>query len=271
MESRNLARGSGKGIQVMPKHSQHRHDNELRDLWKRRAELDEAGWNRLVVIVHEILKPYRPQILSSLPESHDIYVQEFIEDKVYRLDLRSQMYHAGTLCKAYRNYLGDKRKRLERRPKEVVIASGEGGPDSASPKKAPEPSSDVPDFSDKAVLAEIGLSEEQVARSAQAWLDRAEPWIPVYLSLNFCPDAKMSEPLYKLARRLGISNYHVKAQHLGITGNLSVSFEKTLIGRWLSEDLRIGIQSENVSLVRAALKILCFQALEWVEHQETPP
>jgi hypothetical protein len=254
----------------MPGHNQHRHDAELRDLWKRRAELDETGWSRLYVIVREILARCRPQILSALPEDHDVYVQDFVEDKVYRPDLRSQIHHAGALCEAYERYLIDRQRRLKRRPEEVVSSPNEGDPDGLPPEKVSEPSGDDPAPDDKSVLAEVGLSVEQVARSAQAWLESAESWIPVYLGLNYCPDAEMSEPLYLLVRRLGIANYHVKAQRLGITGNLGAAFNNTMIGGWLADDLGIEISRENIGPIGVALKILCFQALEWVEDQETP-
>jgi hypothetical protein len=62
-------------------------DAELRDLWSRRRNLDEAGWTRLYEISATVLMNYKPRELAGLPEDRDVYILEFFQDKVFRLDL----------------------------------------------------------------------------------------------------------------------------------------------------------------------------------------
>ena len=46
----------------------HALDGELRPLWIRRRDLDEAGWTRLYEIAMTVLMNYRPRELAGLPE-----------------------------------------------------------------------------------------------------------------------------------------------------------------------------------------------------------
>ena len=43
-------------------------DAELRDLWSRRRDLDQAGWTRLYEISATVLMNYKPRELAGLPE-----------------------------------------------------------------------------------------------------------------------------------------------------------------------------------------------------------
>ncbi len=49
-------------------------DAELRDLWSRRRDLDQAGWTRLYEISATVLRNYKPRELAGLPEDREVYV-----------------------------------------------------------------------------------------------------------------------------------------------------------------------------------------------------
>ncbi len=49
-------------------------DAELRDLWSRRRDLDQAGWTRLYEISATVLMNYKPRELAGLPEDREVYV-----------------------------------------------------------------------------------------------------------------------------------------------------------------------------------------------------
>lgn len=248
----------------------HRHDSELRDLWKRRSNLNGTEWTRLYAVVWEILIPWRPSILRSLPEDREAYVNDFFQEKVFRPDLKSLVDHAGALRDFYKNYLFTVWRAQERRPK---LQGNTGLDDDTEPEiadgESASASNEVDSDSWVALRELTGKTVEEIARSARAWLDEsAETWVPIYLGVNFCPDAKESVPLYKLAKKHRVANYHRKAELLGITGAFGVDYGKTLIGRWLTRDVNITLEPENIPAVHAALKILCLQALLWAEDQE---
>ncbi len=119
----------------------------------------------------------------------------------------------------------------------------------------------------------------RIRPAAQAFLDGAvqdhsrlgePPWILLYLARHHCqddPDARVS--MSTLAKDYGIPSYHQKAQQLGITsargGFPSLdAFARTLLGRWL-QGIGIAIVRENLSEIRTALKILCYEALQRVK------
>lgn len=247
----------------------HRHDSELQDLWKRRSELDEKEWLRLYSIVLDSLKSWRPPILRSLPEDHEIYVADFFQDKVFRPDLESQIDHVGALRVAYDRYLLGVLRALNCRP--IIAESNEESEDMGSAISNPETAaaSDELDGSSWTALQDAtGLTVKAVAQSARDWLDESEDWIPIYLGLHHCPDAKDSDPLYKLAKKYRVANYHHKAELLGISGKRDAGYEKTLIGRWLIQDVKLELGPEYLLAVHAALKILCLAALLWAMDQE---
>jgi hypothetical protein len=85
----------------------HRLDAELHALWNHRRDLDEAGWTRLYEIVMTVLMNYKPRELAGLPEHRDVYIAEFFQDKVFRLDSLSRCDHVGALRVYYQRYLRD--------------------------------------------------------------------------------------------------------------------------------------------------------------------
>lgn len=247
-------------------------DAELRELWSRRRDLDEPGWTRLFDIVKTVLRGYRPPELLGLPEERDVYILEFIEDKVWRLDLLSRCDHVGALRVYFVRYLRDQLRSNKIRP-EVGLAE-EHNSESESSRSLEE----APDFSADeenplVELEEAGFPPAEVAKSAAAWLASREEWVRLFVALSNCPDAELSEPLVRLAKRKGIKSYAYRAEKLGFNWNSDdmVGFGDKMIGRWIVESLHIKILPENKGLIHGALKILCFEALSWVEQQKGVP
>jgi len=244
---------------------QHQDDSALKDLWARRRDLTEAEWGRLYAIVVAALSSYRPQILASLKEDNDVYVQDFFQDKVLRPDLGSRLDHVGALRVAYKRYLHDRYDSEQLRGTEELSGNdidGLGDTATANPGPHGDPDNEFQ------ALAEASIGLAAVHESAARWLRNAKPWVPAMLGLHHCPDRDQSEPLVRLAKRLGIRSYHYKAERLGITGLRDRPWAQTLLGQWVGEDLKIQISNENQSLISAALKILCHEALIWAEQQE---
>lgn len=243
-------------------------DSELRDLWARRADLDAAGMSRLCEIVLSVLQSCRPQELASLSEDNDVYVIGFIENKVLRRDLLSRCDHTGALLVFYRRYLLDEIRR-EKRIASLEVADHQDDDAEEERSLVAQASADAASECDPlASLVESGYSCQQIADSARRWLISAEEWVRVFVAYSNCPDADRSEPLVKLARRHGIKSQHYKAEKLGFNWGKGTheGFEDTLIGRWIVS-LGIDICPENAPLVLGALKILCFEALNWAEQQ----
>ncbi len=239
-----------------------RADARLRDLWARHDRLDQGEWAELYEIVTRALMAHRSGLLQDLEKQHkqekSDLVQDFFLDKVYGRIGRGACDHLGALHKFFENFLLDRMRQVKRR------RAQEGGDlDDVVSIATAEPSPD-----DAEVLAEVGLSPERVAAAARDWLHglgEAQDWIPIFLGRSWCPDH--GEPLSRLARRLGIASHHYKAKKLGITHKGEdvnpEGFSKTLLGGWLA-GLGLPPDPDHRAATGAALKILCVEALSWV-------
>ncbi|SBT03833.1 hypothetical protein ACCAA_1160007 [Candidatus Accumulibacter aalborgensis] len=161
----------------------HALDGELRPLWIRRRDLDEAGWTRLYEIAMTVLMNYRPRELAGLPEDRDVYVLEFFQDKVFRLDSLARCDHVGALRLYYQRYLRDLlRSKQARESREVA---DQHDPENESPPPLGESSAVVDSDRDPFTeLAEAGLLPSAVAASASAWLVASEEWVPIEEALS---------------------------------------------------------------------------------------
>lgn len=243
-------------------------DAELRDLWSRRQDLDTRGWERLYQIVTGILMPCRPKELKGLPLSRESYVLQYFEDKVFPLDKLKIPDHAGALQKWYTNYLRDQIDKVNSIKKwEVPDTYDDDGEHKSRISGSAQPVAETPDYLD--ALEEAGFSGTDIHASARCWLASSEEWVRDYLTKSYCPDGEHSEPLIDLAKRMGIKSYAYKAEKLGFNWKNPgdyVGFTDTLLGRWIVS-LGIEILPDNIQLIHAALKILCFEALSWVDQQ----
>ena len=244
-------------------------DSELRNLWSCRPDLDENGWSRLYQITISVLKNYKPRELAGLPEEREVYIQDFFEDKVFRLDSLSRCDHAGALRIYYLNYLRDLIRGRQSRAKWEI--SDKHDPDDDSPPsldEAPDIEADHRDLF--AELEDAGFIPAQVAASAATWLATNEEWVRIFVAFSNCPDAALSEPLVRLAKRKGIKSQAYKAEQLGFNWKKAdlAGFANTLLGRWITESVGIELRPENSPLVLGVLNILCLEALLWAEQQE---
>ncbi len=244
-------------------------DAELRDLWNRRRDLDQAGWTRLYEISATVLRNYKPRELAGLPEDREVYVLDFFQDKVFRLDSLSRCDHVGALRLYYQHYLRDLIRSKQARAGHEV--ADEHDPERESPPSLDEARDAAAGNPDPFVeLTEAGFALTEVAASASAWLAASEEWVRLFVALSNCPDATRSEPLVYLARRKGIKSQAYKAEKLGFNwrGGDVDGFAGTLLGRWIVDSLGIELIPENSPLILGVLKILCFEALSWAEQQE---
>lgn len=247
----------------------HEFDSELRDLWSRRATLDDPGWTRLYLIVTSILNHYRPQELASLPEDRQIYVQEYFVEKVFRRDQLTRCNHVGALRLYYQRYLLDKIRSQQSRSKRE-LEDAHDAEDDAPPSLEEAPESTVNNIDVLKELEEAGFAIPKVSQAARFFLESNEEWVRLFIALSNCPDAEQSESLDKLVKRKGIKSKAYKAEKLGFnwSGAASSDFRYTIIGRWIEESIGIEILPENIYPIHGALKILCFEALSWAEEQE---
>lgn len=254
--------------------NEHKYDHELRDLWSRRRKLDQAEWTRLCLIVLEVLRGYRPQILRSLPEDADEYINDFLVQKVLRRDLASQCDHVGALRVFYLRFLNSEIRRPINRSKLSLDSPDAPEGDVPYSTQAADLTTDAASDSIED-LRQAGFQPQQVRESAAAWLAGSEEWVRIFVGLHNCPDADASERLVHLARRKGIPSYAYRAKQLGFNwkgrkGKSPKGFTNTLIGQWIVS-LGIEFVPDNESLVHGALEILCLEALLWAEQQETAP
>ena len=247
----------------------HKLDAELRDLWARRRDLDESGWSRLYAITISVLMNFKPRELAGLHEDRDVYIQEFFEDKVFRLDSLRRCDHVGALRIYYLYYLRDLIRSKKSRSKWEVADKHD--PDGDSPPSLDEaPNTEAGRGDIFTELEEAGFSPIKVAASAATWLATNDEWVRIFVAFSNCPDAALSEPLVHLAKRKGIKSQAYKAEQLGFNWKKTelAGFANTLLGRWITESVGIELRPENSTLVLCVLKILCFEALLWAEQQE---
>ena len=254
--------------------AQHPLDQELGDLWFNRATLDTEGWRRLYEIVCSALIPVRSRYLGGLTGERKDLVQDFFMDVVMRPSSIPARYHVGSLKYIYQNYLITC-LRKENRHNQIFVS------DTADDNGEHEHSAQISNDDDSNMtlgfseLSDAGWPLDRLEKSVHDWLTQNEPWVPLYLSFHYCADAHVSEPLQKLARRYGIRSYAYKAKALGFNWDMEKAvasgetFSHTLIGRWLTEDLGIGVNRDNGRIIHNALKILCLGALNWADEQES--
>ncbi|MEI6414903.1 MAG: hypothetical protein WCP34_11690 [Pseudomonadota bacterium] len=240
-------------------------DSRLNDLWHRRARLTDREWNELHTLIGQILNGYHPPILQSLADDKTGYINEFFARKVFESTSRAteQSIHAGAIRVFFKNFLHDC---LDSQNRNILSGAESLHPvedDDGRLHRPPEPQGDANIVLD--MLAEHGLNAVRVREAAVCWLDAQESWVPLYLGLHHCPDADASLPLVHLAERHAIASYHHKARKLGLTRRKDAHdqawFQKTLLGKWIEEDLGLTIEADNRLAIQVVLALLCEIAL----------
>lgn len=125
-----------------------RDDAPLRDLWRRRTELDDREWTALYEICTRVLTHRCNDLLASLPGPAEGYVLDFIEDKVWKAgEGEGEIDHTGALINFYRNYLTS-------RLRDAYVRRRDDAPAAGSPGEQME-------------RWEVALAEESLALAAQ--------------------------------------------------------------------------------------------------------
>ena len=239
---------------------------ELHDLWSRRAELAEREWARLWAVVWLGLGRYRPSILGSINDSFEDLFADFFLQKVRepRLFHSNPPDHFGALCLYFSRFLID-RQRAEKMFQEFDDERDGAGAEAEVPSACVQASAVFG-------VGIIGLDEAMVRVAAIEFFGGLPEWARLYLSLSICPDGENQEALYKLSARLNIASHHYKAKQLGVTrgkGKSLAGYEDTLIGGWISRQLRIPIDREHQDYIGAALAVLCYVALQVVTAERS--
>ncbi len=232
---------------------------ELLQLWARRAVLEKSGWDRLWLLVTGALMRTSPSVLRNLPDTKQDYVTDFFLNKVLHgrygdpAAPESALSSVRALATYFNNYLIDIHRSVANRNTVFV-----------EDQQLLDTMADDADESAASPCACGGATpEEQVAEAslfeaAKVFFDSLGEEEQLYLAAHTCDGD--GDPLYKLAERHKIASYHRKAGQLGITrkkGELHNGYEKTRIGAWLSEVLKINLYECEPQDVLQAFIALC--------------
>lgn len=241
----------------------------LQRLWCRRERLTPDDMELGYRLVQRALEDCKPPELATLGESRQELVAQFIYLKVLRLDAGSDADGAGgatrerashsapsnayALCAYFRRYLIDcLRASAFRRstPLEAELPRG------AAAAQAP-----AGDPDGAAALAELGLSEAEVALAARQFI-RA---LPEPERLLLCEGFGQERPggLASVAARHAIASYHYRAGRLGLVHRrsaLPADYGHTRLGAWIRDTLGIPIVAENRAAIGQVFQILGAEA-----------
>ena len=234
--------------------------------WNRRTSLSEAEWRDFHALTHRYLALCGVHdSVADLGGDREDLINDFFHDTIFARagGAAGAPVAPGALCGFFKNYLKSRGKAAWERHR--VSADDEDRPQDAYDHCAY-----TPDPDDAALLGEAGLAPGDVLESASAFLETLPEAERMYLALHACADDP--EALANLAKRFRVPSYHYKAKKLGITrekGEFEAGYDKTAIGRWLNQGLRLPLTAEYLGEILAALKILCWVALS--EWKETSP
>ena len=172
-------------------------DETLRDLWSRRPTLTKVEWDTLYLIVVRVLRRGYVEVLSSLPEKRDWYIQNYFIDRVLRFENPGEIYHAGALLHFFRNYLFDQIDALHALP----LVPGH-------PPNDPHPAGDMPAFGNAglpgtAIESRHDGDEDSAARDSRKLIDQIVTLAGEALAGSL--DATRAAGLEDIERYLGVS------------------------------------------------------------------
>ena len=241
-------------------------DSEFQDLWSRRDTLSQQEWRRLYELTCQILRANtgRFQELRSLPETLDVYVEDFFTRKVFepvtREGYQRTPIHAGAINVYFQRFLRDRLDDIRRRP-----PPPDGGEQADFDIFALlDDSAWHPHVDWEWELWEAGLSIPAVTAAARRFIASLEPLDRLLLKCGFA--GRM--PLDRF--RTIIKNPYYPASRLGIARNLTAvpDYRATRIGAWLTHPgdgqppgLGFRLDADYREALAVALQILRQQAL----------
>jgi hypothetical protein len=237
--------------------------DELVSLWRRRHALASTEMGRLYAIVGQALKGCHPPELNTLGEDRQELIAQFIYGKVLRLDADADAEHgepaahsapsnAFALCAYFRRYLIDctRAAAFKRHVSIDEQISQETVESLAGAHEPPE-----------APLTEHGLSAQAVHAAARAFIAALAPPERLLLCESFGNEAPGG--LAGVAARHAIASYHYRAGRLGLVHHRQKKpdgWKNTLLGGWITRELGIAIEPENLDTIRVILQILGAEA-----------
>lgn len=240
--------------------------NTLIDLWQRRYTLSATDMGKMYEIVGRALQHCNPPELQVLGEGRQELIAQFIYCKVLRLQSRehdveridvaadghSAPSSSFALCAYFRRYLIDC-TRSSAFKRKVSIG------DQITESQLEENMDAQDDL--EAVLAEHGLSAEQVGEAAKRFIAQLDIPERILLCESFGTEAEGG--LSGVASRHAITSYHYRAGRLGLVHKrqgLTSDYAKTQLGGWIEQTLGIPIHAENMQAILSIFKILGAEA-----------
>jgi hypothetical protein len=241
--------------------------DELVRLWRRRHTLASNEMGRLYTIVGQALQSCHPPELNALGEERQELVAQFIYCKVLRLDAdhgeeddgsarggsaHSAPSNAFALCAYFRRYLID-RTRSAAFKRNVSIGE-QISEDMVEAQAGAHESPEAP-------LAEHGLNAAVVHAAARAFIAALAPPERLLLCESFGNEAPGG--LAGVAARHAIASYHYRAGRLGLVHHRqkkSGDWARTTLGVWITQELGIAIEPENMDAIRAVFQVLGAEA-----------
>ncbi|MBK1693217.1 hypothetical protein CKO09_00475 [Chromatium weissei] len=280
---------------------QQERSDQLIHFWQRRAHLNTTEWNAFYRLIFQVLRGKYAQIINTLPNESDDYINDFIYDKVYiTANNSSEIYHTGALVSFYRNYLIDKQRALKNVFDPICFNDEEG--DESDPEQQYQNQKTFNDFivnhdteNEEQLLNLLELEPEtgrvrseviqefrkyfaldldQITTAAQDFLQAKHQWkklnqhlwwIRLYLTKHFCTTGEDYWSLSELKRLYPMPAYYSRIVKFGMhVPKKNDAAMRSFRSSHCGEwltSLGILIDAEHRLEIRIALKILCLVAL----------
>lgn len=238
-------------------------ERQLVELWSRRSNLAGKDLERLCLLVMQVLQRCNAPELQALREGEDLrdtrerYIHDFLLAKVLdteRYSDQGRLDSAGVLVSWFRklllNAIASKQDSILRDSCDLDESRQDDSPNETLSHTSPE-----------CVLAANPHS------TAHRWLEHARQFANglesryQILLLSYCAD----EAVFTVAKRYNIASAAHHAGKLGITkkhGDAPPDFEKTLIGSWIKNVLRIPFDRLHIHEVLEVFEALCAASFE---------
>ncbi|PQJ97058.1 hypothetical protein [Chromatium okenii] len=261
--------------------------------------------------MEQLLSPYFSrtawkclQIINTLPNESDDYINDFIFDKVYiTANSYSQIYHTGALVSFYRNYLIDKQRALKNVFDPIYFSDQDGNETDQAQQYQDQKSFDdfianhdekdqelllnllelevktgriAPDLV-QAFHKNLAIDLDQITIAAQDFLQAKKQWkklnkhlwwIHLYLTKHFCATGDDYSSLFELSKCYPMPSYYSRIVNFGLhVPKHNDAAMRSFHSSYCGEwltSLGITIDAEHRFEIRIALKILCLVAL----HQQ---
>lgn len=248
--------------------------DRLIQLWAHRGDFStEAEWVELYQQIKAVLMRCRAPQLANLPESREVYVQDYFTHKVFETAGRNttQLFAPGALCGFFSNYLIDRLRDLN--PEAITSLGNEEEGESPLIERLAVTDDATEDLDPANDAMEYGISLEQARESARILLNSLPAWQLIVLARKICADLDESTPIYKLAEQLGAQSAAYHLAKLGVTkrhgGSGNSDFRTTILGKWI-ESFGVELTPENSGCIQWLVAQLCHEAQNMDTEESAP-